>query len=359
MFAQSPCEYYRPMSFQQGSGHPDDEMDPYYGGYNSQWPSSYVGNPYNAPAPYQNQVILTPISLPDNSYAHTRTSPVVSHHSQEYQYPVSDSFANQGLGITTSLPSELVQDPGFHHGIAPTGYAPREETHSPQPPPKRRTRRGSRQSTTRGAPVSIAPDPEGLQRLEEQQRQQNYAELNPQRARASGRRGRSQQAEEEDQFVARLRARQVPWKEVVRQFTEKFGKVIESEATLQMRLNRWVKAREARGWEEHDVQLLLRARDLWQQEKYKFIAQKMTEFGATNTFTPEQCEARLDYIEAQERERAEQNRNNNNQQLQTTNESRRKRRRADSTQESGHTPLQSNQRASKGRKKPRSTTENR
>ncbi|KAL4921046.1 hypothetical protein BDW62DRAFT_154381 [Aspergillus aurantiobrunneus] len=333
MFCQSSSGYYKPMSFGQGSCNPSEGMDEFYGGINAHWPvidrSPYgtVANPYNAPAAYQSSAILTPISLPDTSYAPTRTSPVLSNHSQEYQYPVSDSAAHHGLGITTPFPSELTRDPNFGLGIAPSRYALRDETLSPQPS-KKRARRGSRQSTTREPPVQILPHPEGLQRLE-QQRRQSYGDSNTQRPRAPGRGRRDPQAEEEDAFVESLRAQNLAWRTVRDMFRERYNKDA-TEARLQMRQLRRRKEQPAR-WDEHDVRVLLRARHYWEQEKHRFIAQKMTEFGATAAFTAEQCEAQLEYIDAQEREqeRGREELDNSQQQPQTT-EPRRKRQRAES-----------------------------
>ncbi|KAL4873306.1 hypothetical protein BDV12DRAFT_160817 [Aspergillus spectabilis] len=305
MLCRSSYDYFRPMSFAPGGCNSSEEMEEYYGSMHSHWPeierSPYVAvnHPYNAS--YQTAAILTPISLPEHSYAHTRTSPVISHHSQEYQYPASDSIAHHGLGITTPFPSELTQDPSIGLGTAPSGYGFREETFSPQPS-RKRARRGSKQSVTREPPVSILPHPEGLQRLE-QERRQSYTDSNSQRPRAPGRGRRDPQAEEEDSFVEELREQNLAWKVIREMFRERYNKDA-TEARLQMRQSRRRKERLAQ-WAEHDVQILLRARHYWEQQKYKFIAQKMAELGATTTFTAEQCEAQLGYIDAQKREREE------------------------------------------------------
>ncbi|RDW57547.1 uncharacterized protein DSM5745_11442 [Aspergillus mulundensis] len=315
------------MSFGQGGCNPNEGIDEFYGGINPQWPSPYgaVSNPYNAPPPYQASAILTPISLPDNSYAHTRTSPVLSHHSQEYQYPVSDSVAHHGLGITTPYPSELTRDPHYGLGIAPSGYGIREETLSPQPS-QRRARRESRPSVTRDPPVTILPHPEGLQRLEEQQRQ-SLAGPSIEPARASGRGRRNQQAEEEDAYVYNLRQQKLAWRVIRDMYRERYNKDA-TEARLQMRQRRR-RERMAR-WDDHDVRILLQARDFWEQEKYKLIAQKMSELGANTTYTAEQCEAQLENIQAQEREREEQEQEDITPQEQPqATEPRRKRRRTE------------------------------
>ncbi|KAL4808917.1 hypothetical protein BDV18DRAFT_133474 [Aspergillus unguis] len=303
MFCQSSCGYYTPMSFGPDGCNLSGGLDEYYEDINTNWTGPYaaVSNPYNAPNEYHPSVVLTPISLPDGSYAPTRTSPVLSHHSQEYQYPVSDSVGHHGLGITTTpYPSELTGNPNYGLGIAPSGYTIRDNTFSPQPA-KKRVRRESKQSVQRELPVTILPHPEGVQRLEEQRRQ-SYADPSTQR-RTSGRgRKDSKQAEEEDDYVEHLRGQGYSWKVVVEMFREKYGTDV-SEAGLQMRQSRRRKEREAQArWGKHDVQALLRARQYWEQEKYRFIADKMKEFGATNSFTPEQCEAQLEIIDVQGRE---------------------------------------------------------
>ncbi|KAL5343322.1 hypothetical protein BJX70DRAFT_393891 [Aspergillus crustosus] len=293
------------MSFVPGGCNTSEGMEDYYGSMHSHWPglerSPYaaVNHPYNVP--YQASAILTPISLPEHSYAHTRTSPVISHHSQEYQYPVSESIGHHGLGISTPFPRELTRDPNISLGIAPNEYGFREETYSPQPS-RKRVRQGSKHSVSREPPVSILPHPEGLQRLE-QERRQSYTDSNSQRPRAPGRGRRDPQAEEEDAFVEELRLKNHAWKVIREMFRERYNKDA-TEARLQMRQSRRRKERLAQ-WAEHDIQILLRARHYWEQQKYQFISQKMAELGATTPFTPEQCEAQLEYIDAQEREREE------------------------------------------------------
>ncbi|GAB1211433.1 hypothetical protein ATERTT37_000547 [Aspergillus terreus] len=104
------------------------------------------------------------------------------------------------------------------------------------------------------------------------------------RPRAPGRGRRDPQAEEEDAFVERLREQNLAWKVIREMFRETFHKDA-TEARLQMRLLRRRKERLAR-WDESDVstyatltslvqiQLLIRARDYWEHEKYNLIAQK-------------------------------------------------------------------------------------
>ena len=236
---------------------------------------SYVNpnNPYSTAA-FPASSILTPISLPDSSFANARTSPVLSHHSQDYQHSFNDPTHRHhphhhqqqhqhhhphGLGITAAFPGDYPQAvaPGLgypsevmEHPARETGYSP-----SPQRPPKRQ-RRGDHRRTPSGreAPINILPDPEGLQRLQHEQQQRNQAEAQThQRPRAPGRGRKDPQAEEEDFYVEQLREQNFAWKVVREMFRQKFHKDA-SEARLQMRLLRRRKERLAR-WDENDVSM--------------------------------------------------------------------------------------------------------
>lgn len=262
------------MSFGPGDCNANAGMDEYFEDIGAHWPvmdrvcpnltTAYnalptetdtlasqgnYGDPYNAPAEYQPSAMLTPVSFPDASYTATRTSPVLSHHSQEYQYPVSDSVGHRGLGITTPYPSELTGNINYGLGIAPSGYAVGEKTISPQPT-RKRPRGESKQSLTREPPVTILPHPEGVQRLEEQRRQSHIDPGSQRRPPGRGRKD-SKQAEEEDDFVEHLREQKLAWRVIQDMFREKYKKDA-SEASLQMRQSRRRKERLTR-WGEHDV----------------------------------------------------------------------------------------------------------
>lgn len=205
---------------------------------------------------------MTPISLPDSSFADTRPSPVLSHHSQEYQYGIGDSLPQHGLGITAPFPSDFPRPAtaglGFttQRGDIEYGTAGGEVT--TQFPPlapratSRRPRRAPRHTPpVRETPVSILPHPEGLQRLEQERRQSQIDSQQQQRARAPGRRRRDPQAEEEDAFVESLREQNLSWKVIREMFRERFNKDA-PEPRLQMRMTRRRKERLAR-WDEDDV----------------------------------------------------------------------------------------------------------
>ena len=134
-------------------------------------------------------------------------------------------------------------------------YDPNEGADSPQPPPAKRARRSRKQPPpAREAPVSILPNPAGLQRLEQERRGgQTESDSQRQRPRAPGRGRKDPKAEEEDGFVERLREQNYAWKVIREMFRERYNKDA-SEARLQMRLSRRRKERLER-WDENDVSM--------------------------------------------------------------------------------------------------------
>ncbi|OOQ86745.1 hypothetical protein PEBR_22202 [Penicillium brasilianum] len=271
-----------------------------------------------APSPYCTEpivphpAILTPISLPDSSF---RPSPALSHHSQEYPAQEYNYNINpvqpQGLGITAPFSNDY---PRTSAPVASYAYAPNDPPYamgytpnmSPAAPASKRMKRTSSDMRTPSrdtrTPLSIMPDPEGVERLERERSQSTPASapIMPPKPRAPGRGRRDPKAEEEDAFVEDLREQNMAWKRVREMFCERFNKDV-TEARLQMRLTRRRKERVAR-WEEHDVQLLLSASDMWEIERYQFVAKKMKELGSTKEYTPEQCRAQLRYLETIKRQ---------------------------------------------------------
>jgi len=269
----------------------------------TQSPFVGVSHPYSTGG-LPSAAILTPISLPDSSFANTRPSPVLSHHSQEYQYHcIGDPIAQHGLGISAPFPGDFpgptASGFGYPHGEEVVDYGASQAVSSAQPQRTRRARRAPRPAPpVRETPVTILPHPEGLQRLEQERRQSQLLEAQQRdshRSRAAGRGRRNPQAEEEDAFVERLRAQNLSWRIVAERFRERFNRDT-SEARLQMRMSRRKKERDAM-WDEDDVstcvtvapfleaaadlqsiqvRLLITARDYWQNEKYKIIAQKVS-----------------------------------------------------------------------------------
>ncbi|KAL1963703.1 hypothetical protein VTN77DRAFT_7907 [Rasamsonia byssochlamydoides] len=297
----SPVEI---MSFPLGNSGQSDRMDNYMESVDPRWAgvetSPFVGDVSHQYTTAHGSAILTPISVADSSYLQTRPSPVLSHHSQEYQYPgIDESAARHGLGITTPYQGQFVQPefgyPQDPHGAAEFGgYGSEHGLDSPQPPRSKRSRRPTRSTPpTRYSPVRILPHPAGLQRLEQERRQSQgmeSAQREQQRPRASGRGRRDPQAEEEDAYVESLRQQNLSWKVVAEMFRERFNKE-STEARLQMRMLR--RRKSAATWQEADIPLLLEAHEYWQKEKYKIIAAKLQELGATRTYTEQQCESQL------------------------------------------------------------------
>lgn len=201
--------------------------------------------------------ILTPVSLPDSAFAPTRPSPVLSHHSQEYQHSLNDSAPTQhGLGIAAPFPGNYPRNISSAIGYPSEDvlYRPSDAALSPHLPPAKRTRRSLKQpQPMRETPVSILPHPEGVQRLEQERRRGQTEAYAHQRPRAPGRGRKDPQAEEEDAYVEGLRERNLAWKVIREMFRERFQKDA-SEARLQMRLLRRRKERLAQ-WDESDVSM--------------------------------------------------------------------------------------------------------
>ncbi|KAJ5384871.1 hypothetical protein N7517_002782 [Penicillium concentricum] len=293
-----------------------EEMSEYYEGIPAHWPgiqaTPYVGanSPY-CTEPLAPSSILTPISLPD--------SPTISHHShgygaQEYHYGMNDPMsAPLGLGISAPFPSDFPRssapgsaylyapDPsGIRHGMAQT---PIQSPHGP--PPAKRARHPSSDTPSReqasNTPISIAPNPEGLLRMEQdRQHMQPSPHILP-RVRAPGRGRRDPQAEDEDAFVEELRDRQTAWKVVRQEFRERFNKDA-SEARLQMRLHRRLRERMVR-WEESDIKLLIHAHGIWAKDKFHFLSDKMKELGGTRLYSPDQCRTQLRLLDTKKQHR--------------------------------------------------------
>ncbi|KAJ5846571.1 hypothetical protein N7534_010240 [Penicillium rubens] len=299
-----------------------EEMREYYEGIPAHWhempATPFVGShsPY-CTEPLAPNGMLTPISLPDSSF---RASPAVSYHAQgyhhvhEYQYSINDPLsAPLGLGISAPFPSDYPRssapdptylyapDPsGIQHGLAQT------PSQSPQgPPPAKRARHVSAEASSReypsNTPINIAPNPEGVLRMEQsRQYVQPTSHILP-KVRAPGRGRRDPQAEDEDAFVEELRDKQTAWKVVREEFRERFNKDA-SEARLQMRLHRRLRERMVR-WEESDIKLLIHAHGIWAKDKFQYLSDKMKELGGTRWYSPDQCRTQLQLLDTKEQHR--------------------------------------------------------
>lgn len=149
--------------------------------------------------------------------------------------------------------------PGLGYPSEVMEHRPEDMRYSPSQPSVKRQRRSGHYShrrtpSGRDAPVNILPDPEGLQRLQQEQQRRGQVEAQTiQRPRAPGRGRKDPQAEEEDQYVEQLREQNYAWKAIREMFRQRFQKDA-SEARLQMRLLRRRKERLAR-WDENDVSM--------------------------------------------------------------------------------------------------------
>lgn len=212
-----------------------------------------------------NTSLPTPISLSNSAYLAPTPSPVANNNqTQELQYPqYVDQMPHHGLGISTPSNMPLAQPvaAGFdqhhhhhHHNQEPVLHNPFSPTLEQQRP--RRTKRSIDSAPTprrRSTPVSIAPNPAGIQQLEAERRVEQEMEAShsgsSSRRRSSAKRRFSQLAAETE-FVKGLREQNVPWKEIVERFEAKFG--IEcSQARLQMRNTRL--RQRMQEWAEDDV----------------------------------------------------------------------------------------------------------
>ncbi|KAJ5156212.1 hypothetical protein N7492_009015 [Penicillium capsulatum] len=296
----------------------ESEMPEYYTTLGPEWSSietpvfqsAFMGvNPPYCTESMVPSTILTPISLPDHTF---HSSPVLSHQSQDYslqdyQYGVNDSMSQpQGLGISAPFPAEFPRTTTPNAGYA---YAP-DDTHyglgqtplmSPSAPSAKHMKRTPSQTPGRETPINILPHPEGVQRMERERHTARHSPLPHPRPRAPGRGRRDPQAETEDAFVEGLRQQNLAWKVVREMFRQRFNKDA-SEARLQMRLLRRRKERLAR-WDDNDIQLLLNAHDMWESEKFQFVADKIKELGASKEYTSEQCRSQLRLLDVKQSRR--------------------------------------------------------
>ncbi|KAJ5131015.1 uncharacterized protein N7515_007054 [Penicillium bovifimosum] len=312
------------------SHHPDvptsEELQEYYEGVQAPWPNSQtspfmaVNHPY-CTEPLVPPSVLTPISLPDSSF---RPSPALSHHAhdyrQDYQYTLNDPIsAPQGLGISAPFPSNFPQtsapNAAYMYAPAPTDL-PHSMIQTPAqspsaPPPSKRVRRTSHTPSRDQQcfnPINIAPNPEGIMRMEHDRRVSQISQPSQPsppvytRPRAPGRGRRDPEAETEDAFVEELRMERVSWKNVRAEFIKRFQKDA-SEARLQMRFLRRKRERMAR-WEDSDVELLIHAVGIWERDKFQFLSDKIKELGATRLYSADQCRTQLRLLEEKEQQRS-------------------------------------------------------
>ncbi|KGO71910.1 hypothetical protein PITC_026300 [Penicillium italicum] len=275
---------------------PSEEFTEYYEDIPANWPvmppTPFLGSnsPYCTDHLAQSS-LLTPVSLSDGSF---RPSPAFSHHSQgyhtqDYQYNFNDPLsAPLGLGISAPFPSDFPRSsapsPAYLYAPDPSGMPQSVEqppSQSPRgPPPAKRAKHPSSDTPApsreqaSNTPVSIAPNPEGVLRMQQdRQHTQPTSHILP-KIRAPGRGRRDPQAEDEDAFVEELRDRHTAWKVVRQEFRDRFNKDA-SEARLQMRLHRRFRERMVR-WEESDIKLLIHAHGIWAKDKFHYLSDKVS-----------------------------------------------------------------------------------
>ncbi|KAK2793236.1 hypothetical protein FQN52_001884 [Onygenales sp. PD_12] len=256
----------------------------------SSFPSS--ANPYTTTT-HTNGNIPTPISLSDSTFLEPRPSPSQSHHSQEFHYhDITDAGTHHGLGITGTTstymqPGIFAFDPSPHRQTIDNPFQPSTQlgAYSPRhnidasgrPSPWTSPAIPTPQpSQTRGFP-NIAPDPEGLRKLQRERRACQGTEATRRRSgssrRNSGQRSKPSQMDKENEYILLLKEKyNLPWKTIVEKTNGEFG-TTHTASCLQMRMTR-LKQR-AQQWSEDDIQALQKAHEFWEVAKFEIIAQKV------------------------------------------------------------------------------------
>lgn len=93
---------------------------------------------------------------------------------------------------------------------------------------------------------------------------------------------------EEERLLVQLKQDQsMPWKEIAKEFEDKFGKPFQVPA-LQMRYKRL--RERLRNWTNQDIAALEAAHEYWASNKYEIIANKMADFGVREKWPARYCE---------------------------------------------------------------------
>ncbi|PGH17955.1 hypothetical protein AJ79_00854 [Helicocarpus griseus UAMH5409] len=306
----SPCEEYSAAE-EHGSGIPPIWADLSYqnrapeinGFIEPEWVSPHSNfstsvNPYVTPA-HTTASMPTPISLADKPFLEPRQSPSQSHHDIPYR-EITDSTVHHGLGISGPSTTGYVQPGVFtfdhpHRQTLDNPFSPESQAGGFNPRPLNSATQPSasiaRSSQGRGH-VNIAPNPDGLLKMQHERRTSQSGETTQRRRsgssrKTSGQRSRPSQMDRENDTVRSLRTeRNLPWREIVSYTNAEFGTNY-SASCLQMRMTRM--RQRAQQWSEDDIRELRRAHDYWESAKFEIISQKMQEFGAGN-FSASQCE---------------------------------------------------------------------
>lgn len=93
---------------------------------------------------------------------------------------------------------------------------------------------------------------------------------------------------EEEQLLIQLKQDQnLPWKEIAKEFEDRFGRPFQVPA-LQMRFKRL--RERLRHWTNQDIAALEAAHDYWATNKFEIIANKMADFGVVDRWPARYCE---------------------------------------------------------------------
>ena len=93
--------------------------------------------------------------------------------------------------------------------------------------------------------------------------------------------------ERKKEFFEGLRSKDMPWKDIVKQYEIEYGKSM-SQAALQMERKRVKDS--LRVWTDIDVKALESAHEYYETRKFSIVAEKMQEFGAEENWSPKQCQ---------------------------------------------------------------------
>ncbi|KAF2862607.1 RNB-domain-containing protein [Piedraia hortae CBS 480.64] len=92
---------------------------------------------------------------------------------------------------------------------------------------------------------------------------------------------------EDDKLLLSLKASGLPWKEIAEKFALARGHTVQI-AALQMRYKRL--RERGRIWTEKDLRNLAKAVDLWEEERWVFVAKEMEELGSQEQWSADECE---------------------------------------------------------------------
>lgn len=103
--------------------------------------------------------------------------------------------------------------------------------------------------------------------------------------------GHSLDLSDEEQLLVQLKQDQnLPWKEIAKEFEDRFGRPFQVPA-LQMRYKRL--RERMRPWTNEDIAALMAAHEYWASNKFEIIANKMADFGIQDRWPARYCDRKL------------------------------------------------------------------